>query len=65
MVEIERTFDPVRLSVLRATLADAGIEAFVFDTGAGGLWQGAIPARVMVRDDDEDLARHALAQAGL
>ena len=65
MVEIERTLDPVRLSVLRSVLTDAGIETFVFDTGAGALWQGAIPSRLMVLDDDVDLARHAIAQAGL
>ena len=65
MVEIERTLDPVRLSVLRSVLTDAGIETFVFDSGAGSLWQGAIPARVMVLDDDVDLARHAISQAGL
>ena len=63
MVEIERTLDPVRLSVLRSVLSDAGIETFVFDSGA--LWQGAIPARLMVLDDDADLARHAISQAGL
>ena len=65
MVEIERTLDPVRLSVLRSVLSDAGIETFVFDSGAGALWQGAIPARLMVLDDDADLARHAISQAGL
>ncbi|MEI9890704.1 MAG: DUF2007 domain-containing protein [Caulobacteraceae bacterium] len=65
MIEIERTSDPVRLSVLRSVLADADIEHFVFDTGAGNLWQGAIPIRLMVREDDLELARRVLAQAGL
>jgi hypothetical protein len=65
MVEIERTLDPVRLSVLRSVLTDADIEHFVFDTGAGGLWQGAIPVRLMVRDEDLELAQRAIAQAGL
>lgn len=65
MIEIERTLDPVRLSVLRSVLADAGIDAFVFDSGAGALWQGAIPSRLMVRDEDQELARHAIAEAGL
>ncbi len=65
MTEIERTMDPVRLSVLRSVLDDAGIDHFVFDSGAGGLWQGAIPTRLMVRDDDVEMAQHAIAQAGL
>lgn len=65
MVELERTLDPVRLSVLRSVLADADIEHFVFDAGAGALWQGAIPIRVMVRESDIELARRALAEAGL
>ena len=65
MVELERTFDPVRLSVLRAVLAEAEIDSVVFDSGAGGLWQGAIPSRLMVRDGDLELARRALAAAGI
>jgi hypothetical protein len=65
MVELERTLDPVRLSALRSILTDAGIENFVFDSGAGGLWQGAIPSRLMVREEDLELARFALTQAGL
>jgi len=65
MVEIERTSDPVRLSVLRSVLTDAEIDHYVFDTGAGNLWQGAIPIRLMVREDDLELARRAIAQAGL
>jgi len=65
MVEIERTLDVVRLSVLRSVLTDAGIEHFVFDAGAGGLWRGAIPSRLMVHDADLELARRAIGQAGL
>jgi hypothetical protein len=65
MVEIERMFDPVRLSVLRQVLDDAQIASFVFDSGAGSLWKGAIPFRLMVREDDLDLARRAIHQAGL
>jgi hypothetical protein len=65
VIELERTFDPVRLSVLRAVLAEAEIENVVFDAGAGGLWQGAIPSRLMVRDDDLELAKRALAAAGI
>lgn len=65
MVEIERTMDVVRLSVLRSALSDAGVDSFVFDSGAGALWNGAIPTRLMVRDEDVELARRAIEQAGL
>ena len=65
MIEIERTMDPVRLSVLRSVLTDADIDHFVFDSGAGNLWQGAIPLRFMVREDDLELAQRAIAEAGL
>ncbi len=65
MVELERTLDVVRLSVLRAVLTDAGIDNVVFDAGAGALWNGAIPSRLMVRDEDVELARRAIEQAGL
>ena len=36
MIELERTLDPVRLSVLRSVLGDADIDHFVFDQGVGG-----------------------------
>ena len=65
MIEIERTTDPVRLSVLRSVLTDADIDHFVFDTGAGALWRGVFPMRLMVREDDVELARRAIAEAGL
>lgn len=65
MIEIERTSDPVRLSVLRSVLTDAEIDHYVFDTGAGNLWQGAIPMRLMVREEDVELARRAIVEAGL
>ena len=65
MIELERTSDPVRLSVLRSVLTDAEIDHYVFDTGAGNLWQGAIPLRLMVRDEDVELARRAISEAGL
>jgi hypothetical protein len=65
MVELERTLDPVRLSVLRSVLADADIGCFVFDQGAGALWNGVIPLRVMVADEDLEMARFVMEQAGL
>ena len=65
MIELERTDDLVRLSVLRSVLTDAEIDHFVFDAGAGNLWRGAIPMRLMVREEDVELARRAIAEAGL
>jgi hypothetical protein len=51
--------------VLRSVLTDAEIDHQVFDEGAGNLWQGAIPLRLMVREEDLELARRAIAEAGL
>lgn len=65
MVELERTMDPIRLSVMRSVLTDADIEHYVFDTGAGAILQGVIPYRLMVREGDLELARRALSEAGL
>lgn len=65
MIELARTADPVRLSVLRAALTDADIDHVLFDSGAGGLWQAAIPVRVMVRDEDLELARRVMAELAL
>lgn len=53
MKEILRTNDPVLLSALQAALADAEIEAVVFDAytsiAEGSL--GVLPRRLMVPDD--------------
>ena len=65
MIELIRTADPVLLSVLRAALADADIDHQLFDSGAGGLWQAAIPVRIMVRDEELELARRVVAQLEL
>jgi hypothetical protein len=65
MVELERTTDPIRLSVMRSVLTDADIDHYVFDTGAGALLQGVIPVRLMVREEDVELARRAISEAGL
>ncbi len=63
MIEVARTHDPVRLGYLQALLADAGVEARVFDGAARSTWPGAIPARLMVEDRDAWLARSVLAEA--
>ena len=59
MRELLRTNDSVRLSWLQAMLASAGIEAVILDTHTsiieGSI--GAIPRRLMVREEDETRAR--------
>ena len=66
MRELLRCNDPVRLSWLRALLADAGIESVVFDLHVsiveGSI--GAIPRRLMVLAEDWDAASRVLDQAG-
>jgi len=66
MRELLRTTDAVRLSWLVALLADAGIEAVVFDTHTSILEGsiGAIPRRLMVLADDEAAAIRILKDAG-
>ncbi|HEY0834536.1 MAG TPA: DUF2007 domain-containing protein [Azospirillum sp.] len=66
MKELLRTTDVVRLSWVTAVLADAGIDAVVFDTHTSILEGsiGAIPRRVMVADADEAEARRVLRDAG-
>ncbi len=66
MVELLRSNDPVRLSWVTALLADAQIEAVVFDTHTSILEGsiGALPRRLMVLDADLSRARHVLETAG-
>jgi hypothetical protein len=63
MVELIKTTNPVRVSFLRAVLADAGIESFVADVGAASLWGTTIPARLMVGEGDLARARRLIADA--
>jgi hypothetical protein len=64
--ELLRSNDPVLLSWVRALLADAGIEAILFDQHAsimeGSI--GAIPRRLMVLAEEWDAASRVLEQAG-
>ena len=66
MKELLRTNDLVKLSWLRALLADAGIEALVLDQHTSVLEgsAGAIPRRLMVIDEDYQRAQRVLAEAG-
>jgi len=63
---VATTTDPVRLSFLRALLADAGIDTVVLDAHIsaieGGI--GAFPRRLAVTEQDEPRARAVLTEAG-
>jgi len=65
MREVLRTNDIVRLSFLRAVLAEAGIEAIVLDEHMSVLEgsAAAIPRRVMVCAADERAALALIAAA--
>ena len=62
MIEILKTNDPVLISFVQATLADAGIDAIVLDTHASILEgsASAIPRRIMVVDEDLEAAKQIL-----
>ena len=62
MIELLRTNDPVLISFVQATLADAGIEAVVLDTHASILEgsASAIPRRIMVMDEDLETSKQIL-----
>ena len=66
MKELVRTNDLVKLSWLRALLADAGIETLLLDQHTSVLEgsAGAIPRRLMVADEDHDRALRVLVDAG-
>ena len=66
MIELLRTNDPVLISFVQATLADAGIEAVVLDTHASILEgsASAIPRRIMVMDEDLETAKQILETRG-
>jgi hypothetical protein len=66
VIELLRSNDIVRLSWLSALLSEAGIEAFLLDTHTSVIEGsiGALPRRLMVRDDDAARARQVLADAG-
>jgi hypothetical protein len=66
VVELLRSNDVVRLSWLMALLSEAEIEAILLDTHTSVIEGsiGAIPRRLMVREDDAVRARRVLAEAG-
>ena len=66
MKELLRTNDVVKISWLKAYLADADIEAIVLDENTSILEgsAGAIPRRLMVIDDDHPRACRLLGELG-
>ena len=63
MIAILTTTDAIKLTAIQAILADAGVDAQVFDSAAGGLWRAIIPMRLMIDDADRAPARRALREA--
>lgn len=61
MIELLKTSDRIRLHFLESYLREAGVRAFVFEGGSP--WPGAFPARLMVPEDEEDLARRLIDEA--
>jgi hypothetical protein len=62
-----QTNDPVLLSYAQSLLTDADIEPLLFDSNMS-IMEGSIgifPRRLMVSDEDADLARQTLREAGL
>jgi hypothetical protein len=66
MKELVRTNNPVLLSWLQSLLRDAGVESFVFDSHTSVLEgsANAIPRRLMVADEDYQIARRTMTEAG-
>lgn len=64
MLTLLTTFDPVKLSAVRAILDENSVRHAVFDSATGELLRAAIPMRIMVGEDDLTAARTALWAAG-
>ena len=66
MKELVRTNNPVLLGWIQSLLRQEGIESFVFDSHMSVLEgsANAIPRRLMVIDDDYDMARRTMTEAG-
>ncbi len=66
MKELVRTNNPVLLSWIQSLLRQEGIESFVFDSHMSVLEgsANAIPRRLMVIDDDYEMARRTMTEAG-
>ena len=66
MKELVRTNNTVLLSWIQSLLRQEGIESFIFDSHMSVLEgsANAIPRRLMVIDEEYDLARKAVTEAG-
>ena len=66
MKELVRTNNPVLIFWFQALLRDAGVDSFVFDSHMSVLEgsANAIPRRLMVVDEDYELAREIMTEAG-
>lgn len=62
MIELLRTENPVLMSVLKAALEEAGIEAFEFDGPIADIYGAVFPRRLMVHEDDLAQARKVAAE---
>ena len=66
---LERTFSMIKPDATRRNLTgaitrmleEAGLQVFLFE--AATPWPGAFPARLMVPEDEADLARRLIVQA--
>lgn len=61
MIEVLKSDDRVRLHFLKSVLEAAGLHAFLFEGGSP--WPGVFPARLMVPEDEVELARRLVAEA--
>lgn len=64
--EVFRTNDPVKLSFAENVLRQAGVEPIILDGETAGTYGGALPfvqRRIMVIDEEADIARSALTDA--
>ncbi|MDA0653446.1 MAG: DUF2007 domain-containing protein [Proteobacteria bacterium] len=66
MKELVRTNNPVLLLWIQTLLRQEGIKSFVLDSHMSVLEgsANAIPRRLMVVDDEYDMARETLTEAG-
>ena len=59
MIELLKTTDPVRLSVLKSLLTDAGLHPLLVEASA---YPGVLPASLQVPDDEAPQARRLIAE---
>lgn len=65
LVELERFTSPIAAEIARGRLASEGIETIAFDGGLASLGIGSLtPVRLMVDEDDLNLARRILDECG-